>query len=125
MLVFLDHGWCFGYTCNKRISTFFAGVAPEKNYDIYLTSTPPYELRFRILNADENFKIRLSMFYCTSQRIDLYLNGVYVPSTNSYLQNRQTLFRNVSNIVMISFKHLLTIIRKSADLPEGFLSNLE
>ena len=37
------------------------------------------------------------MFYFTSQRIDLYLNGVYVPSTNAYLLNGQTLFRNVSN----------------------------
>ena len=37
-----DHGWCFGYTCQKRISTFMALVAANKNYDVVLTSTQAY-----------------------------------------------------------------------------------
>lgn len=42
-----DHGWCFGYTCQKRVSTFMALVAADRNYDVVLTSTPPDVLRFR------------------------------------------------------------------------------
>jgi hypothetical protein len=33
-----DHGWCFGYTCQRRISTFFAAIAPSLNYDIFMKS---------------------------------------------------------------------------------------
>ena len=78
-----DHGWCFGYTCQKRISTFFALVASNKSYDVYLTGTPPNQLRFRIIQSNSNFKIRLSMSYTTSNNINVY-NGVnLVQPTNA------------------------------------------
>lgn len=80
-----------------RISTFFSTVAPFKNYDIYLTSTPPNTLRFRILNSDASYKLRLSMYYFTSMRIDLYLNGVYIPLTNAYYIGSNMVLRDVSN----------------------------
>ena len=92
-----DHGWCFGYSCMTRISTFFAVVAPNKNYDIYLTSTPPNQLRFRILNADSSFKIRLSMYYFLSSRIDIYLNGVFKAPTNAYYINNNMILSNPAN----------------------------
>ncbi len=92
-----DHGWCFGYTCMTRISTFLAVVSHEKNFDVYLTSTPPDKLRFRILNADMNFKVRLSMYYFTSMRIDLYLNGVYINPTNAYSLNGKIALINITN----------------------------
>lgn len=82
-----DVGWCFGYTCQRRLSTFMSLVANEYSFDIYFTSTPPEKLRFRVLNANENFKIRLSMHYFTSMRIDLYLDGNYVPPSNSFYEN--------------------------------------
>ena len=67
-------------------------VAANKNYDIYLTSTTPNQLRFRLLNADDNFKIRLSMHYTTSNRIDMYRNGQFVAPTNArYVNNQMTL----------------------------------
>jgi hypothetical protein len=95
-----DHGWCFGYTCQKRVSTFFAVVTPNKNYDIYLTSTPPTQLRFRLINADSSFKIRLSMYYSTSNRIDLYKNGAFVAPTNAAYTNGNMILiePNVTNI---------------------------
>ena len=80
-----------------RISTFFAVVTPNKNYDIYLTSTPPNKLRFRLLNSDSSIKVRLSMYYFTSMRIDLYLNGTYVAPTNAYYINNNLVLKNVSN----------------------------
>lgn len=92
-----DHGWCFGYTCQKRISTFMAIVAANKNYDIVLTSTPPEKLRFTLLNSNSSFKIGLSMFYSTAQRVDLYKNDEYVPPTNAYFDNDGNMRTNEIN----------------------------
>ena len=77
-----DHGWCFGYTCQKRISTFYALVQDNRNYDVYLSSTPPNRLRFRLVNSDVSFKIRLSLHYTIARRIDLYKNSIYMNPTN-------------------------------------------
>lgn len=59
-------------------------IASDSNIDVYLTSTAPTQLRFRILNADENYKVRLSMHYFTSNRIDLYKNDRFVQPTNAH-----------------------------------------
>ena len=82
-----DYGWCFGYTCQRRLSSFMAMIANGHSFDVYLTSTPPETLRFRILYASEDFKVRLSMHYFTSMRIDLYLNGEYIHPSNAIIEN--------------------------------------
>jgi hypothetical protein len=92
-----DHGWCFGYTCQRRISTFFAVLVSNRNYDIYFTSTPPNQLRFRILNADSNFRVRLSMHYSTSNRVDLYKNSKFVEPTNAEYVNGNMVLRDPQN----------------------------
>ncbi|XP_016299954.1 fibrocystin-L-like [Sinocyclocheilus anshuiensis] len=46
-----DHGWCAGYTCQKRVSLFHAIVTTNKSFDIYFTSTTPQKLRLMLLNA--------------------------------------------------------------------------
>ena len=99
-----DHGWCFGYTCQKRISTFMAIVAANKNYDVVLTSTPPEKLRFRLLNSDASFKIGLSMFYSTPQRIDLYKDDVFVAPTNAYYVNGGMRVREINENNLASLK---------------------
>lgn len=71
-------------------------VAANKSYDIYLTSTVPRQLRFRILNSDETFKVRLSMYYTMSNRVDLYLNNSFVLPTNGYYENGNMLIRDPS-----------------------------
>jgi len=92
-----NHGWCFGYGCQRRVSTFFAIIAADKNYDIYLTSTPPTQLRFRLLNADGLFKVRISMHYTTSNRIDVYKNGVFMPPVNAGYRNGEIFLTNVGS----------------------------
>ena len=82
-----DYGWCFGYTCQTRLSSFMSIIANGHSFDVYLTSTPPETLRFRILNANAMFKVRLSMHYFTSMRIDLYLNGKYIEPSNAIYEN--------------------------------------
>jgi hypothetical protein len=62
-------------------------LTANRNYDIYLSSTQPNQIRFRILNADSSFKVRLSMHYFTSNRIDLYKNEMYVDPTNANYTN--------------------------------------
>ena len=77
-----DHGWCNGYTCQKRISTFMALVEARHHYDIYLSSTTPNHMRFRLLNADSSIKLTLALYYSSLQQIDVYANDVYIPPTN-------------------------------------------
>jgi hypothetical protein len=78
-----DHGWCFGYTCQKRISTFLSLVVSNHSYDIYLSSTPPNQLRFRIIQSNSAFKIRLSMSYTTSNNINVYKGVNLVNPSNA------------------------------------------
>lgn len=58
-------------------------VVSNRHYDVYLSSTAPNGLRFRIINADSNFKIRLSMTYSAPNNINLYKGDVYVDPTNA------------------------------------------
>lgn len=88
-----------GYICQRRISTFMLIVAANKSYDIYTTSTQPNQFRFRILNSDSSFKVRLSMHYFTSQRIDLYKNDQFINASNAvYLNGRMTITDPNKNI---------------------------
>ena len=31
-----DHGWCFGYTCQERLSTFHALVALNQTFEVHM-----------------------------------------------------------------------------------------
>jgi hypothetical protein len=62
-------------------------VAANKSYKVFLTATPPNQLRFRLLNADASYKIQLGMYYFTSQRIDLYRNDTFINATNAVYVN--------------------------------------
>lgn len=41
----MDHGWCFAYTCQKRLSTFWTYVPTGSSVKISFTGTPPRMLR--------------------------------------------------------------------------------
>lgn len=47
-----DHGWCAGYTCQRRLSLFHSIVALNKSYEVYFTGTTPQNLRLMLLNVD-------------------------------------------------------------------------
>ena len=78
-----DHGWCNGYTCQKRVSTFMSLVEGGHHYDIYLTSTTPDHIRFRLIDSDTSIVVSLALYYSTSQQIDVYANGTYVYPSNT------------------------------------------
>lgn len=77
-----DHGWCNGYTCQKRISTFMAIIQARQHTDVYLSSTTPNKMRFRLLNADSNIIATLGLYYNSLQQVDVYANDLYVAPTN-------------------------------------------
>uniref|UniRef100_UPI00398F2CC2 PKHD1 like 1, tandem duplicate 1 n=1 Tax=Pristiophorus japonicus TaxID=55135 RepID=UPI00398F2CC2 len=78
-----DHGWCSGYTCQKRISLFHGIVATNKSYDLYFTSTSPQNLRLMLLNTDDSRAVGLAIYYTTSQRLEVYANNAFVSPTNA------------------------------------------
>ncbi|OCT77100.1 fibrocystin-L [Xenopus laevis] len=92
-----DHGWCSGYTCQKRVSLFHAIVATNKSFDIYFTSTSPQSLRLILLNSDNSKAVRVGIFYSNPQRLDVYVNNSYVLPTNGDVQsNGDVLFKEPS-----------------------------
>lgn len=70
-----DHGWCHGYTCQERLSTFNAIVATGKKYEIYLTSYNPLDTRFKLLHAGIDDAIIIMFFNPKPQRLDVYSDG--------------------------------------------------
>ena len=98
-----DHSWCVGSRCQKRISTFTALIAANRSYDIYLSSTAPKQLRFRIVNADDSFNVRLSMYYFSSQRIDLYVNNTFTDPSNAEYKNGDMVLKETTKANRNSF----------------------
>lgn len=82
-----DHGWCSGYTCQKRLSTFPFIVAAGKNYDMFMTGTTPQHVRFHLLNSDATQAVRLGLWYAIPQRLDVYVNDMYIDPTNAQYNN--------------------------------------
>ena len=83
----MDHGWCLGYTCQERISTFYTLVRNGLNYSLAFTGTNPQVLRVFLLNADVSRAVVVGLFSPTPQRIDVYNNGNFIVPTNAYLDS--------------------------------------
>ncbi|XP_018426208.1 PREDICTED: fibrocystin-L [Nanorana parkeri] len=77
-----DHGWCSGYTCQKRVSLFHSIVATNKSFDIYFTSTSPQKMRLKLLNTDDTNSLLVGIYFSNPQRLDVYLNSTYIYPTN-------------------------------------------
>ncbi|XP_063113704.1 fibrocystin-L isoform X1 [Cavia porcellus] len=73
-----DHGWCVGYTCQRRLSLFHSIVALNKSYEVYFTGTSPQNLRLMLLNVEHTRAVLVGIFYSTLQRLDVYVNNSLV-----------------------------------------------
>ncbi|XP_048254094.1 fibrocystin-L-like [Haliotis rufescens] len=83
-----DHGWCSGYTCRKRLSTFQAIVATNKTFDIYFTSTTPQTTRYHLLNSNSDQSVRIGVWFGRPNRLDVYVGGnTYVMPKNGETKN--------------------------------------
>uniref|UniRef100_A0A8B9H868 Polycystic kidney and hepatic disease 1 (autosomal recessive)-like 1 n=1 Tax=Astyanax mexicanus TaxID=7994 RepID=A0A8B9H868_ASTMX len=85
-----DHGWCSGYTCQKRVSLFHSIVATNKSYDVFFTSTSPQKLRLMLLNAKPTESVVVAVFYSNPQRLDVYVNKQLVAPTNAQWNYQRT-----------------------------------
>ncbi|XP_038580507.1 PKHD1 like 1, tandem duplicate 1 [Micropterus salmoides] len=78
-----DHGWCAGYTCQKRVSLFHSIVAIGHSFDVFFTSVSPQKLRLMMLSAETSESIMVSVFYSNPQRLDVYVDNKLVAPTNA------------------------------------------
>ncbi|XP_062842250.1 fibrocystin-L-like [Trichomycterus rosablanca] len=85
-----DHGWCAGYTCQKRLSLFHSIIATDKSFDIYFTSVTPQKLRLMMLNANPNETVKVAVFYSNPQRLDIYVNDQLIAPNNAQWNNDKT-----------------------------------
>ena len=90
-----DHSWCSGNRCGQRLSLFTPLVTYGSFYDIYLSSTPPQQLRFRLLDADAAYQVTLAMFYSTSQRVDVYKDNSLVAPVNAVFDDNRHIILGV------------------------------
>ncbi|XP_033119895.1 fibrocystin-L-like [Anneissia japonica] len=80
-----DHGWCHGYTCQERISTFMAVVASGQTYEMYMSGTNPQHIRLHLLNTRPDQKVVVGIWYANPQRLDVYHQGRYVMPNNGQM----------------------------------------
>ncbi|XP_045717230.1 fibrocystin-L [Phyllostomus hastatus] len=84
-----DHGWCAGYTCQRRLSLFHSIVALGKSYEVYFTGTSPQNLRLLLLNVDPDKAVLVGIFFSTLQRLDVYVNNALVCPKNTRWNSQQ------------------------------------
>ncbi|XP_058524528.1 fibrocystin-L isoform X1 [Ochotona princeps] len=84
-----DHGWCAGYTCQRRLSLFHSIVALNKSYEVYFTGTTPQNLRLMLLNVDHNKAVLVGIFFSTLQRLDVFVNNTLVCPKNTIWSTQQ------------------------------------
>ena len=89
-----DHGWCGGYTCQERISTFYAIVSTGLNYTIRVTGTNPQRANFMLLHASDSQSLRIAYVYNNAQRLDVYVGSEYIVPTNGYWQDGSLQYRS-------------------------------
>ena len=64
-----DHGWCFGYTCLKRLSTFHATVALGRPYDLAFSGTNPKTLRLMMPIEPPTSKVLIALWYSDPSKL--------------------------------------------------------
>ena len=69
----MDNGWCGGYTCQERVSTFYTIVAAGYDYTIGLTSTNPQEFALHLLNSEDTQGIVVGIIYTNPQGLDVFV----------------------------------------------------
>uniref|UniRef100_H2YFZ9 G8 domain-containing protein n=1 Tax=Ciona savignyi TaxID=51511 RepID=H2YFZ9_CIOSA len=79
-----DHGWCAGYTCQKRISTFYTIVATGTHFDIFFTGYAPRNMRLHLLNVESPKTVRVAIWFAKPERLDVYQEQIYVHPENAY-----------------------------------------
>ncbi len=64
-----DHGWCFSYTCLKRLMTFWSIISMHQDYTIHFSGSNPLNLRFSLLDPSPQLVTIIKIFYPKSSRL--------------------------------------------------------
>jgi len=78
-----DHSCCIGYACSQRLMTIHSTIACGLEYDYYFSSTLPVEAKFHLPYAPESCKIKVAFYTKRPNRVDIEMDGVFVPATNA------------------------------------------
>lgn len=70
-----DHGWCFGYACLERLSSYWGVVSAGQAYRVYPTGTPPSTFRIWFPYADPSAEVVLVLNYTTPERRFVFVEG--------------------------------------------------
>ncbi len=89
-----DNGWCNGYTCQVRISTFYMIVNTGMSYELVFSGTNPQRLRYHLLNSEDTQKVVVGTWYANPQRLDVYVYGLYVMPNNGARENGEFVWKN-------------------------------
>eukprot|EP00899_Mesostigma_viride_P025002 jgi/Mesvir1/5687/Mv15702-RA.1 len=71
-----DHGWCFGYTCQKRLSTFWTEAQTGLPYELNFTGTPPLYMRLHLPYAPPGEELLLTINYFEPNRRFAWVKGL-------------------------------------------------
>lgn len=83
-----DHGWCNGYTCQKRISTFQALVSTGQHYELHMSSYNPIKTRLMLLNANDGSDgITVEIYYPKARKLDIFRKSKYYETDNRHPRN--------------------------------------
>ena len=93
-----DHqspGQCGGYSCLRRLMTFWSTVAANRSYDLTFTATNPQHLRLMLPfgggealgTNSESSRILISIFYSNPHRLDVYFNRRRVLPLEHHMQS--------------------------------------
>ena len=80
----MDHGWCFSYTCLKRLMTFAPTVAIGKEYTVHFAGTNPQKMRITLAHATDGEKLILKIYYQNSQRLNVFVGDRFVEDVNMF-----------------------------------------
>jgi len=78
----MDHGWCFSYTCLKRLMTFWTVIRTGIEYAVHFTGTEPQGMRISLLHAPSTEGVIIKVYYTRSLRLQVFVKGRYIEDVN-------------------------------------------
>jgi cysteine-rich repeat protein len=76
-------GWCFSYTCLKRLMTFWSVVKVASSNVVHFSSTTPQSLRLHLPTARSQDKIIVKIYYQSAMRLQVFVGSTFVEDVNS------------------------------------------
>ena len=76
-------GWCFSYTCLKRLMTFWSVVKVASSNIVHFASTNPQSMRLHLPTAQGQDKIMVKIYYQSAMRLQVFVGSTFVEDVNT------------------------------------------